>query len=37
MALDYETGTANDPEDLIDKLETFAVANGWTVSPATCA
>jgi len=35
VALDYETGTANDPEDLIDKLETFAVANGWTVSPAT--
>lgn len=26
----YETGSATDLEDLLDKLNTFAVANGWT-------
>lgn len=27
----YETASANDPNDLIDKLRIFALANGWTV------
>lgn len=27
----YETGIPTDQEDFIDKLQTFAVANGWTV------
>jgi len=31
----YETGTATGPADLITKLETFAVANGWTVNTPT--
>ena len=31
MALQYETGTPSTVEDLIDKLQTFAAANNWTV------
>lgn len=31
----YETGTATGPADLIAKLETFAIAQGWTVSAQT--
>jgi hypothetical protein len=27
----YETGTATTQQDLLDKLQTFAAANGWTV------
>lgn len=27
----YQTGTATDPVDLLDKLRVFALANGWTV------
>lgn len=27
----YETGIPTDQEDFIDKLQTFAVANGWTL------
>lgn len=27
----YQTGTASSQEDLMDKLQTFAAANGWTV------
>jgi hypothetical protein len=27
----YETGTAASADDLIDRLDTFAAANGWTV------
>lgn len=28
----YETATANNATDLLDKLRTFAIANGWTVT-----
>lgn len=31
MALVYETGTPSTIQDLVDKLQTFAAANGWTV------
>lgn len=31
MALQYETGTPSSVEDLVDKLQTFAGSNGWTV------
>jgi len=31
----YETGTATGPEDLLDKLFTFAATNGWTINEAT--
>lgn len=31
----YETGTATDTTDLINKLITFATANGWTVNTPT--
>jgi hypothetical protein len=34
-ATDYETGIASSPADLLTKLETFAAANGWTVSSPT--
>lgn len=27
----YETASANDPDDLLDKLRVFAAANGWTI------
>lgn len=27
----YQTGTASSQQDLLDKLQTFAAANGWTV------
>lgn len=27
----HQTGTANDPVDLLDKLRVFALANGWTI------
>lgn len=30
--MDYETGSATDPADLISKLGTFAAGDGWTVS-----
>jgi hypothetical protein len=30
--MDYETGTATDPADLISKLATFAAGDGWTVN-----
>lgn len=30
MPVAYETGVASDPIDLLEKLETFASANGWT-------
>lgn len=30
--MDYETGTATDPADLLSKLNTFVSGNGWTVS-----
>lgn len=33
--MDYETGTATDPADLISKLGTFATGDGWTVSSVT--
>ena len=29
--MSYETGTATDPNNLLDKLRIFALANGWTV------
>jgi hypothetical protein len=32
MTIAYETGTATDTTDLINKLITFATANGWTVN-----
>jgi hypothetical protein len=32
MPIVYETGTATDTTDLINKLITFATANGWTVN-----
>lgn len=32
MAIVYETGTATDTTDLINKLITFATANGWAVN-----
>jgi hypothetical protein len=35
MAVFYQTGIASDPADLMNKLTTFAGANGWTVSAAT--
>ncbi len=28
----YQTGTALDPADLLDKLRVFAAANGWTIN-----
>lgn len=28
----YETGVANSPSDLLDKMRVFAAANGWTVN-----
>lgn len=28
----FETGVSNSPKDFLDKLGTFAAANGWTVS-----
>lgn len=31
----YQTGTATGPEDLLDKLFTFASTNGWTVQEST--
>jgi len=31
MALQYETGTPTSPEDLVNKLQTFAATHGWTV------
>jgi hypothetical protein len=31
----YETGVASSPADLLDKMETFAGSNGWTVSTPT--
>lgn len=34
-AVDYETGIASSPSDLVSKLATFAAANGWTISPGT--
>lgn len=33
--MDYETGISTGPGDLMGKLATFAVANGWTVDSAT--
>lgn len=30
----YETASANDPDDLLDKLQIFAAANGWTIDYA---
>lgn len=30
MTVNYETGVANDPTDLLSKLVTFATAHGWT-------
>jgi hypothetical protein len=32
---DYQTGVATDPADLLAKLNTFAVANGWTSNNPT--
>lgn len=29
--MSYETGSASNPNDLLDKLRIFALANGWTV------
>lgn len=29
--MSYETGSASSPNDLLDKLRIFALANGWTV------
>lgn len=31
----YQTGTATGPEDLLDKLFTFASSNGWTINEST--
>lgn len=31
----YQTGTANSPDDLLDKLRLFAAAQGWTVNAWT--
>lgn len=33
--MDYETGISTGPADLLSKLNTFAVANGWTNGAAT--
>lgn len=33
--MSYETGTASGPSDLLAKLRTFAVANGWTSTVVT--
>lgn len=33
--MDYETGISTSPSDLISKLVTFAVANGWTNTAKT--
>lgn len=36
MTVNYETGVANDPADLLSKLVTFCTAHGWTAqNPAS--